>query len=107
MAVADHWNFLRGTLDEMFGAFGTQVAATGEWNVTLMEQSFDAIVNESTIFDGSPAGAGEQLVLVRGYPGPLGVPFVQIPTDQPGPNPKVCQHPRRVLKMSTTTTALR
>ena len=27
-------------------------------------------------------------MLVRGYPGPLGVPFVHIPTDQPGPNPK-------------------
>jgi hypothetical protein len=24
-AVADHWNYLRGSLDEMFGAFGTQV----------------------------------------------------------------------------------
>jgi hypothetical protein len=81
-----HWDYLRGTLDEMFGAFGTQVAKTGEWNATLMAQSFDAIINETTLFDGGVTGGGEQLVLVRGYPGPLGVPFAKIPTDQPGAN---------------------
>jgi hypothetical protein len=76
-----HWNYLRGSLDEMFGAFGTQTS-TGEWNTSLMEATFDAIVNESTVFDGG------QLVLVRGYPGPLNVPFVKISTDLPGANPK-------------------
>ena len=86
--MADHWNHLRGSLDEMFGAFGTQVAKTGEWNATLMEQSFDAIINETTLFDGGVTGGTEQLVLVRGYPGPLGVPFAKIPTDQPGANPR-------------------
>jgi hypothetical protein len=32
-----------------------------------MEKSFDAIVNESTIFDSQDP----QMVLVRGYPGPV------------------------------------
>ena len=59
-----------------------QVATTGAWNVTLMEASFDAIVNESTIFDT----ADPQMVLVRGYPGPVSTPFLQLPTDvSPGP----------------------
>ena len=32
-----HWNYLRGSLDEMFGAFGTQTS-TGEWNRRLMRE---------------------------------------------------------------------
>ena len=64
----------------------TQVARTGEWNAMLMARSFDAIIHETTLFDGGVTGGSEQLVLVRGYPGPLGVPFAKIPTDQPGAN---------------------
>ena len=77
-----HWGYLRGTLDEMFGAFGTQ-DGHGEWNATLMEQSFDAIINETTVFNG-----GDNMVLIRGYPGPVTVPFANIPSTTPGPNPR-------------------
>lgn len=76
-----HWNFLRGTLDEMFGAFGTQ-DATGEWNAALMEKSFDAIINETTVFKG-----GDNAVLIRGYPGPVNVPFYPITSTTRGANP--------------------
>jgi hypothetical protein len=46
-----------------------------------MEKSFDAIVNESTIFDSQDP----QMVLVRGYPGP--VRYVGCDTDIIGQNP--------------------
>ena len=77
-----HWDYLRGTLDEMFGAFGTQ-DGSGEWNATLMEQSFDAIINQTTTFHG-----GDNMVLIRGYPGPVNVPFFSIPSTTPGANPR-------------------
>ena len=63
-------------------------AKPGDWNVSLMEASFDAIINETTLFDGGITGAKDQLVLVRGYPGPLGTPFAKITTTMPGPNPR-------------------
>ena len=63
-------------------------AKPGDWNVSLMEASFDAIINETTLFDGGNTGAKDQLVLVRGYPGPSGTPFAKITTTMPGPNPR-------------------
>jgi len=63
-------------------------AKPGDWNATLMEASFDAIINETTLFHGGITGAKDQLVLVRGYPGPLGTPFAKITTTMPGPNPR-------------------
>lgn len=97
LSPTDHWHYLRGTLDEMFGAFGTQVTATGQWNVTLMEASFDAIINETTAFTNGIDG-GKQMVLIRGYPGPLGVPFVQLPSSVPGDDP---QAPNKTITLPT------
>ena len=72
-----HWNFVTGALDEMFGGFSTLEGEqgfgnrTGRWNATTMNTSIAAILNMS---------AAHQAVLVRGYPGPCGVPFVDINT---------------------------
>jgi hypothetical protein len=47
-----------------------------------MQQSFDAIINETLTFNG-----GDNMVLIRGYPGPVTVPFTNIPSTTPGANP--------------------
>ena len=41
-----HWQFVDGTLDEMFGAFGTQMK-NGSWNATRMAASFEVIDHKS------------------------------------------------------------
>ena len=67
-----HWQFVDGTLDEMFGAFGTQ-QKNGSWNATRMEASFEAIINQS-------AGGRGKTVLIHTNPGPCNVPFMKVST---------------------------
>eukprot|EP00117_Sycon_ciliatum_P000413 scpid66101/ scgid6483/ len=58
-----HFN---GGFDEMFGSFSTQ-NPDGSWNVSLMERSFETIINVSN--------AGHSVV-IHAFPGPATVPFV-------------------------------
>lgn len=64
-----HWQYLTGTLDEMYGGFSSQ-QPDGNWNATLMNMSINAIVESTTTLNAT--------VLVRGYPGPCSVPFVDV-----------------------------
>lgn len=64
-----HWQFLTGTLDEMFGGFGSQ-QSNGQWNASTMNISISAIVQSSTELGAT--------VLVRGYPGPCSTPFISV-----------------------------
>lgn len=59
----------------------------------------DAIINETTIFDKSDP----HMVLVRGYPGPVGVPFYHLETPLPGANPK---GPNKTLTVPTWPTGV-
>lgn len=80
--ITYHWDYVNGALDEMFGGFGSLQSpqssggAAGHWNASTMNISINAILNMS---GDASAGGREQVVLVRGYPGPCGVPFVTIP----------------------------
>jgi len=65
-----HWQYLTGTLDEMFGGFGTQNSDDGSWNATMMNMSITAIVESTTKLNAT--------VLVRGYPGPCSIPFLSL-----------------------------
>ena len=75
-----HWQFVEGALDEMFGGFSSLQGEqgfgnrTGLWNATTMNISMTAMLNLT---------AQNKTVLVRGYPGPCGVPFTYLNTSNP------------------------
>eukprot|EP00038_Savillea_parva_P031271 m.84423 g.84423 ORF g.84423 m.84423 type:complete len:303 (-) comp9595_c0_seq1:883-1791(-) len=64
-----HWKNSTGTLDEMFGGFGT-LEPNGQWNASTMNISITAILKSIREYNAT--------VLVRGYPGPCGVPFMAV-----------------------------
>ena len=100
--VTYHWQFVEGALDEMFGGFSSLQGEqgfgnrTGLWNATTMNISMTAMLNLT---------AQNKTVLVRGYPGPCGVPFTYLNTSDPSRKMVIPSYPALYPVQSPVTLA--
>ena len=101
--VTFHWQFVEGALDEMFGGFSSLQGEqgfgnlTGLWNATTMNTSMTAMLNMTL--------SQNKTVLVRGYPGPCGVPFATLTSPQAQASIPIPTYPTAYPVPSPTTVA--